>query len=92
MSLTPEQKPLLMAGSEGPGYTQAVDAPLERDDFRGKSSRSILLLRMIFSENRDHFSGSCGWNSTCRYNPLRQKLNSHLVSELTKAEEELRVG
>jgi hypothetical protein len=32
-----------MAGSEGPGYTQAVGAPLERDGFPGKSSRSILL-------------------------------------------------
>src|SRR5512134_1032877 len=28
MALTPEQKPLLMAGSEGPGYTQAHEEPL----------------------------------------------------------------
>src|SRR5882672_152795 len=27
MTLTPEQKPLLMRGSEGPGYTQAAAEP-----------------------------------------------------------------
>jgi hypothetical protein len=43
MALTPEQKPLLMAGGEGPGYTQADRRPPERDDFRRQSSRSILL-------------------------------------------------
>src|SRR3954468_5345560 len=32
MALTPEQKPLLMADSEGPGYTQADRRPPERDD------------------------------------------------------------
>ena len=57
-------------------------------------------LRMIFSENRDPPRIKCGagffrimrLEFSLRDNPLRQKLNSHLVSELTKAEEETRVG
>jgi hypothetical protein len=43
MTLTPEQKPLLMGGSEGPGYTQPIRQPPERVDFLLMSSRSILL-------------------------------------------------